>query len=58
MFLVPELRAPPPPLLLFFPGGGRTKAKSTEIVCSRSLDLWASSMAARASSRVAYSMRA
>jgi hypothetical protein len=44
--------------LLFFDGGGLTNAKSTAIVWSKSLVLCAPSIAARASSRVGYSMSA
>lgn len=50
----PALPPPRPP----FPGGGRTNAKSTTIAWSSSLVSWAPSMAARASSSVAYSIKA
>lgn len=49
-----------PPLLPWpaFPGGGRTNAKSTLTVWSRSFLPFIPSMAARASSRVVYSINA
>ena len=58
LLLRPRFRPPAPFPRPGFPGGGRTKAKSTEMVCSRSFWLCAPSMAARASSSVVNSMRA
>jgi hypothetical protein len=56
----PRPPPPPPPLppLGFSFGGGRTKAKSTEMVWSRSLVLFRPFMAALASGWVGYSIRA